>query len=623
MEFNRPIFSLDIETSSIDPNNPQYALESFRVPQYKARIDSIAISGPDNYERNIIDPDELDCEQILEFLKDKYVFCHNVLFDVSWLMAVTSFDSCLNIKWMDTMLLAKWLLNSQKTQYGEDNSGKFSFSLVNIANYFLDKSEMLDEYTKMKKEGENYKAGENTKYWQERGVLDARITKLVAIKMMELLPTSQFSGFMIEQSCLPYVARANLLGIPIDNEKIEYLEPKIDAASKKLANILNIDVSMVRSSKQLSHYLFNVQGYKGINRTKTGWSTAAGDLLMIAINNPGPKGEAIRRILDIKQLQTLKSKYIKGFKASIDYNNDNIIYPQARIFSTYTGRFTYSTRTLNKDKYKFSIATHQLPRVGPTKACLKPLENHWILRCDGAQQELRLIAIIANEENLIREFNEGIDVHSSMSAFISNQTYEDFIKKLEAKDPAAINYRYAGKLLNLSCQYRIGSTALKRKFFETYEIIISVLQSKEYLSFYKQRYPGVVRYWSDVINTSRLKGYTKTFTDRRYGLSQWSDNQWSTESSAINTPIQGSAADHKELTLWLMSKKYPEIKFFLDIHDEVCFYVPQDMELVKDVAHSIANLTEEYKKYWDIDLPIQLPFDALLCKDNFKEGIKL
>jgi len=623
MNFNRPIFALDIETSSLDLNNNQYALEAFRVKQNKAKIDSIAISGPDEYKRNIIDPDKQDCMDILEFLKNKYVFCHNAIFDISWLMAYTSFDACKDINWSDTMLIAKWLLNSQKTQYGEGTEGKFSYSLVNVANYFLEPSKMLDDFTTMKKEGDTYQAGENLEYWQERGILDAKITKLLAIKLMELLPLTQFNGVMIEQACLKYVARANLMGIPIDSEKINSLEPKINSASKKLANILNIDVSMVRSSKQLSHYLFNVQGYKGINRTKTGWSTAAGDLLMIAINNPGPKGEAIRRILDIKQLQTLKSKYIKGFNAAIDYNQENKIYPQAKMFSTYTGRFTYSTRTLNKDKFKFSIATHQLPRKGPTKSCLNPIEDHWILRCDGAQQELRLIAIIAKEQNLIQEFNNGIDVHSSMSAFISNQHYDDFIEKLKIKDPATVNYRYAGKLLNLSCQYRIGATALKRKFFETYEIIISMLQSKEYLSFYKRRYPGVVQYWNDIVIKSRSLGYTNTFADRRYGLSQWANNQWSTESSAINTPIQGSAADHKELTLMLISKQYPEIKFFLDIHDELCFYVPKNLELVKDIANTIANLTDEYKKYWNIDLPIQLPFDALLCKTNFKEGINL
>jgi DNA polymerase I-like protein with 3'-5' exonuclease and polymerase domains len=199
--------------------------------------------------------------------------------------------------------------------------------------------------------------------------------------------------------------------------------------------------------------------------------------------------------------------------------------------------------------------------------------------------------------------------------------YEAFQKWYLSKDKEAKNYRLAGKLLNLSCQYRIGTSALKRKFFETYGIIISQGEAHHYLKLYKSRYSGVVDWWDKAIKFARENGHARTLADRRYRIDQWSSNKWQSESSAINTPVQGSAADHKELTLYLMSVKFPEAKFFLDIHDELCFYVPRDMEFVKEFAHTISNLTEMYNNIWDTKLPIELPFDSVLCKENFKDGI--
>lgn len=622
MRFDKPIFALDIETSTSDPKYP-YALECFRVKQQRAKIDSIAVSGPDNYAVNLNDPSSEDLKELIYSLKGKIVYCHNTVFDVSWLLAYVSFDVCEKVKWMDTGLLAKWLLNSQKTKYGDGDKGKFSFSLKNLVDVFLPKDDKVLEFLGMKDRGEGLVAGEDRDYWFERGMQDAIMTRKLAMILLDKLPDEQYNGFYIEQQCIIYVARADLNGIHVDSTYIESLGPKIKTALKKLSLKMDIDLSVIKSPKQLSNYLFNVCGYKGINKTKTGWSTAAGDLLMIAINNPGPEGDPIRTILDIKQLQTLENKYLNGFIRSMDYNKESKVYPSARIFGTYTGRFTYASKTLNKNIFQKSIAIHQLPRVGPTKKCLLAPENKWILRCDGAQQELRLVGLMSEDPNLLKEFNDNIDVHSSMSAFIAGESYKEFVDKLKKKDPKTINYRFAGKLLNLSCQYRIGATALKRKFFETYEIIISYPQAKSYLDMYKRRYSGVVEYWKSTVLKSRVSGYASTLADRRYYLSQWDSNKWATESSAINEPIQGSAADHKELTLLLMSKKYPEIQFFLDIHDELCFYVPKDIELVSDVANTIANLGPIYNKMWDTELPLELPFDTLLCKENFKEGIEI
>jgi DNA polymerase-1 len=397
---------------------------------------------------------------------------------------------------------------------------------------------------------------------------------------------------------------------------------------KKLESQMPIKGSVISSSTQLSEYLFDRLGLKPISRGKPSkknpqgaGSTKAGHLKRYRVENSGtPIGDLLGLILDYKQLHTLRSKYVDGMLRVMDYVGEPIMYPTPRIFGTYTGRFTYGSMIDRKQTMQYSIACHQLPRKGPVKKCIPSPEGKWITKNDGAQQELRIIGCVAPDKGLIHEFNSGLDVHSTMSAFIANMTYEDFMRGLHAGEPEIVNYRYAGKLLNLSCQYRIGANALMEKFFETYGIIITKNEAYYYLNLYKERYPGVEDYWTRVAKEAEAIGYTRTFADRRFYIDEWSDKRWASESSAINFPVQGSAADHKELTLLLLSEKFPEIEFFLDIHDEICFYTPQDEDLVKELAYDLGHLTPQYRQHWDYDIPIDLPFDCVLCKENFKDG---
>lgn len=620
------IFALDLETKSLVEGQDQHALEPWRYKQGKATVTSCAVAGPNGYLVNKDDPDKEWFLDTLKFLAEtgRPVFCHNTVFDASWcFVIIDNFELFCRVNWQDTGLLAKWLLNSQKTE-----KHTFHWSLQALCEALMPDHPRLSEFAEMKSEEHVAGAAGSEQYWLERGAFDAIMTRDLAITMRKMLPPSQMSGYIIEQRTIPFVARAWMNGIPINKEYMQSLPPKVIKAMAKIERGMPISGAVVRSPTQLSNYLFTTCGLNPISRGKPtkknplgNGSTRAGDLKRLRIQQGDSAiGNVLGQCLDYKQLATLKSKYLDGFERSLNYTTEDKIYTSPRIFGTYTGRFTYSSKLFRKNEYQSSIATHQLPKVGPTKKCLVPPEDKWIMKCDGAQQELRLIAIVAPDANLLNEFKKGIDVHSSMSAFIANISYDEFMHKLSQEDPDSINYRYAGKLLNLSCQYRIGAKALMEKFFETYGIILTYSQAQYYLNLYKQRYPGVEEYWLSVVDESKQRGYTHSLADRRYYLNEWDNNSWGTESSAINEPIQGSAADHKELTLVLMSEKYPEAEFFLDIHDELCFYVPKDMDLVKSFAYDIANLHDKYEEHWNMEIPIEIPFDTVLCKENFKEG---
>ena len=208
-----------------------------------------------------------------------------------------------------------------------------------------------------------------------------------------------------------------------------------------------------------------------------------------------------------------------------------------------------------------------------------------------------------------------------MATNINGEDYESFIKKVHEGDSEAYNTRQAAKLLNLSCQYRIGGTALKRKFFETYDKIISDSDSYNYLNMYKSAYPGVVDYWKWICTLAQEQGYAETIGRRRYHLSDWGSHRWGTESSAINTPIQGSGADQKDLIIWLVSEQFPEARFSLDIHDEGIFFLPSDCskELNTEIVHFLNGI--DYEKYWQREIPIPLTFEGQLGK-NFKDCVE-
>ena len=618
------VFALDIETSTTDKSHPEYALQPFRLRQGKAKITSIDVAGPDNYTLQLVEPSQDELNELLYFLREtnRPVFCHNTVFDTSWMLLLSgSFDLMNAINWHDTGLLAKWLINSQTSEHPQ-----FSFSLIALCKYFMPDHPKLEEFTTVKER--DFVAGEDKEYWLARGTLDTAMTRDLAITLRKKLPESQRQGYGIEQKCIMYAARANVNGIPLDKDYIEELPIKIKAAKKKLENQMPISGSVISSSAQLSDYLFNHLGLTPISRGKPSkknpqgaGSTKAGHLKRFRIQAGNTEvGDLLGKILDYKQLHTLESKYINGLLRVMDYTGEACMYPTPRVFGTYTGRFTYGSMIDRKQTMQYAIACHQLPKKGPTKKCLVAPEGMWISKNDGAQQELRIIGCVANDNGLITEFNSNMDVHSTMSAFIANMSYEEFMSGLEAGKADIINYRYAGKLLNLSCQYRIGAKSLMEKFFETYGIIITENEAYYYLNLYKERYPGVKEYWTNVCHESEVRGYTKTFADRRYYINEWGSKRWQSESSAINFPIQGSAADHKELTLMLVSEKFPEIEFFLDVHDELCFYVPKNEELVRELAHTFVNLSGEYRKYWDSPVPIDLPFDTVICKENFKDG---
>jgi DNA polymerase-1 len=599
------VYALDIETAS-NVDGREYALESYRLPQGKARITSVAVSGPDSY---FVQLDErsgniAEIPDLLTHLKGKQVFAHRAVFDIGWLIAATDYQHLMNIKWRDTGLLAKWLVNGQVAA-----KNRWGFSLRDVTKRYIREHPELEEFLDLKKA--DVSPGVDYAYWLKRGRMDAVFTRLIAVEMWDLLPDEQKPGFIYEQANLVPVANAWVIGLHVNSKKTHELKPKFIAHKKKLASSIGQTVECIQSPQQLAHLLFDVKKFPVQGRTPKGKPSAAKDnLLMLEDKLAGTEdAKFIRTILNIKRLATIESKFINGINDSVGYNGDNYTHAFPNLFGTYTGRYTYTAKTLKK--WPSGIANHQLPRKGPVRKLLTAPPGYVVCEFDGSQQELRFIGQISGDENLLYDFNHGLDVHSTMTSFISGIPYEELLELVAQEDDEATNYRYAGKLLNLSCQYRIGAKALAYKFFTTYGIHITTGEAYRYLNMYKSRYKGVKKYWDKAIWTAKDKGYAESIAKRRYYLKFWNGRtEYPTEQSAINFPIQGSGGDHKNVAISMIARKFPEAQFVLDLHDGIWYYLPEEnaVELAREIRDDL-NSTD-WSAMWRTDIKLPLPFDA-------------
>lgn len=626
------IYALDIETESTDPSMRLFAaLQPWRLRQGKARITSIAVCRPDDSVIQIVnDGNEAkwrgEMAHLLEELRGNVVYAHNTLFDVAWMIANLQPDRMgdipdviRNIKWRDTSLICKWLINGQKAE-----TCRFSYSLLNLVATFLPNHPMTPFFIKMKTEG--VAPGDNPEYWQKRGEMDAIMTRALAEFFQSKMDPEQRTGFITEQQCIVPVANSWIMGIRVDAAQVKRNETHFLAVRAEAARRLGVDSDIFTSTKRLPHLIFNEWGLPVLERTPTGNPKCDSDTikwLAYQMREASNEEMAVKleTIIEAKQAATLYSKYVKSMYEALEHTGDGYIYPAPRIFGTYTGRFTYSSTTNGRDfeedkgkKFKTSIAAHQIPRKDKMiRSSLIAPDGYEIYEADASGQESRLMAIRSNDEMMIQIFAKGMNFHSMTGASIIGVDYTDFQNAYYQEGDNGGYYteqRQLGKLTNLSCNYRIGGKALANKAYLEYDTYLTVQTGIFLVNTFNRTYRGVPQYWEDVVWEAKKLGYTETFSKRRYKLSDWNTHRWITESSAINVPIQGAGADMKEIAILETFEKVPEAKFLLDLHDANFFYVPINKAKELHARLDDALNTIDYKKYWGFEPAIPLPYES-------------
>lgn len=619
-------FTLDLETKAKNERDSEYAaLEPWRVRQGKATIRSCDIRRPDgSYIQFINDTSDNFNRKLLHALDEmKGAVCwgHNTMFDIAWMIATLQPNkmgaipqAIRDVKWRDTMLLAKWLINGQRAE-----EQHISLSLANCVKMWLKSHPKYDEFLSLKSV-----IDDSEEYWLSRGTIDVEMTFALAEFLVGKLPDSMKPGLTIEFDCLVPIANSWLMGIKIDQDLLEKNEKHYKSLKSVIAKELSVPETLFSSPKQLSDLLFNQLSIKPVGKTPTGNpSTSKGDLMWMSFyakqDGNTEIASVVDKILAAKQSSTVVSKYIKTTYEALSHTGDGFIYCAPRIFGTYTGRMTYSNST--KKKYKTGIAFHQMPRKEKRiREMLIPPEGYFVGEVDAAAQESRLMAIRSKDPVMLDIFKNNLNFHSMTGSSILGLDYDEFEqgRLLEKDGGYYTEARQRGKLTNLACNFRISGRALAKQAFEKYEVMIDVATGNFLVKTFIKSYKGVPQYWDDVIYDSKQLGYTESFGGRRFKLYNWKTNSWETESSALMVPIQGSGASMKEIAIHTLFRKIPNANFSLDLHDASFFYAEIDKmkETFDNVMETLNDIN--YKRFWGFEPEIALPYEGGFGK-NFSE----
>ena len=264
----------------------------------------------------------------------------------------------------------------------------------------------------------------------------------------------------------------------------------------------------------------------------------------------------VEDILTFRELTKLKSTYVDSLPLLINRKT-------GRVHTTY-GQAVAVTGRLASNNPNLQNIPVRTDRGKEIRKAFIPRDNdHILLSADYSQIELRIVAAISNDENMCRAFKEGTDIHTATAARVYNVEEKDVTKEM----------RYKAKSVNFGIIYGQGAFGLADN------LGISRTEAKEIIDNYKKQFPGIQRYMDDTINFARENGYVQTLMGRKRWLRDINSANFTVrgfaERNAINSPIQGTAADMIKLAMQkvhaAMKKKKMKSRMILQVHDELVF----------------------------------------------------
>lgn len=420
---------------------------------------------------------------------------------------------------------------------------------------------------------------------------DADITYQIYQKLKRDLNQEGMFG-LFEELEMPLVAvLANIekngvkLNIKLLNELAKDTDQELKSLEKKIFKTVGSEFN-ISSPLQLKEILFDKLKIStiGLGKTKTGISTAAGELEKLRGHH-----KVIDMILDFRELAKLKSTYLDALPKLIN-KKDNRVHTSFNQTVTATGRLSSS----NPNLQNIPIRTDRGQKI--RKAFIAE-SGYKILKADYSQIELRIIASLANDKNMLEAFESKVDIHTKTAAFINDIEVNEVTSKL----------RRQAKEVNFGVLYGMGAWGLAQRTG------ISSQEAKKFIDKYFSTYKEVKKYLDETIIIAREKGYVETFYGRRRYIPEINSGipqvKSQAERMAINMPIQGTAADLIKLAMIAINKKLPSVssgtKMILQVHDELVFEVPKNE--IKKVAEFIeTTMNEVYKLRAPIETEIKV-----------------
>ena len=371
--------------------------------------------------------------------------------------------------------------------------------------------------------------------------------------------------------------RMEVAGIDIDREQLvqfgEMLSQRI-ADCERLIFGYSDGPFNINSTKQLGELLFDKLGLPPVKKTKTGYSTNADVLEKLKNKHP-----IIPAIMDYRMLTKLKSTYADGLLKQIA--DDGRIHTTFQNLVTATGRLSSTEPNLQNIPVRTDLGAEIRKMFVPKPGCV-------LVDADYSQIELRVLAYIAGDETMANAFRNGVDIH----AVTASQVFG-----VETEQVTPLQRRHA-KAVNFGIVYGISEFSLSE------DIGVSRYEAKAYIDSYKATYRGVRAYMDKVVSDARATGYTETMFGRKRYIPELKSSNFNVRSGAeriaLNTPIQGTAADLIKLAMirvdTALREHFPEAKLLLQVHDELIVECPEAISedvaaLVSREMESVAELT--------------------------------
>lgn len=473
------------------------------------------------------------------------------------------------------MLLASYILNPAENHH----------NIPSIANREGNKNVQFDE--------EVYGKGAKLSV-PEEGVLAEHVMRKTKLlydlkeNLEEKLKTNEQYELLkhLEMPLALILAEMEYTGISVDTERLKdmgiELKDRLSRIEKDIFNLAGEEFN-INSPKQLGKMLFETLELPIIKKTKTGYSTAADVLDKLADQH-----DIIPEILLFRQLGKLKSTYIDGLLKVVD-KSDHKVHTRFNQALTQTGRLS----SIEPNLQNIPIRLEEGRKIRQAFTASK--ENWKIFAADYSQIELRVLAHVAQDEKLINAFKENEDIHTQTAMDVFHLDKEDIDS----------NMRRQAKAVNFGIVYGISDYGLSEN------LGITRKEAKLFIERYLNSYPGVEQYMKDIVQEAKHQGYVTTLMKRRRYLPDLTNRNFNlrsfAERTAMNTPIQGSAADIIKKAMLDLSERLKEenlqANVLLQVHDELILEAPEEEidKLIKIVPEVMENTVE-------LDVPLKVDY---------------
>jgi len=363
-------------------------------------------------------------------------------------------------------------------------------------------------------------------------------------------------------------------GVPFDRDYLQAfgreLEERAERLKKEIFEIAGEEFN-VNSTKQLARVLFEKLGLKPIKRTKSGYSTDVETLTTLAL-----QGHKIAELLlEYRKLTKLSSTFVKGILKHMD--------DSGRVHTTFiqTGTATGRLSSAEPNLQNLPVSDEISKRI---RHAVRAPDGYILVWADYSQVELRILAHLSGDENLIRAYREGKDIHTETA------------KRLFKVSEVTQELRRVAKTVNFGIIYGMSPHGLSER------LRIPVKEAEDYINRYFEEFPRVKEYIEKTLQEAYRKGYVRTLFGRKRPLPELFSSNYNIKSfgerAAVNATIQGTAADIIKMAMVKLHDKLEKLGAYmiLQVHDEIVVEAPEEREeevkeLLKETMENVAKLS--------------------------------